>query len=121
MIIVDTSIWIDHLRSNDAELARLLGRSIVLAHPFIIGEVALGHLKRRSAVIDALAGLPSANVATDLEVLLLIESANLIGTGVGYLDAHLLAAAKLSSALLWTRDKRLALAAERLHLTYGAG
>jgi predicted nucleic acid-binding protein len=118
MILVDTSIWVDHLRSSSAELSGLLERSRVLAHPFVIGEIALGHLKRRQQVLDGLSGLPQADMASDPEVLSFIEFADLAGTGVGYLDAHLLASAKLSGALLWTRDKRLALASRKLLLGY---
>jgi predicted nucleic acid-binding protein len=118
MILVDTSIWIDHLRSSSVELSGLLNKSQVLVHPFVIGEVALGHLKRRQQVLDALSGLPQAEIATDPEVRLFIELADLTGKGIGYLDVHLLASAKLSGALLWTRDKRLAAAAEKLELSY---
>ena len=118
MILVDTSIWIDHLRGVDAELVRLLGDARILVHPFVIGEIALGHVKRRRQMLDALAGLPQAVMATDAEVLAFIETADLGGTGIGYLDAHLLASAKLTSALLWTRDKRLVAAAGKLGLAH---
>jgi predicted nucleic acid-binding protein len=117
-ILVDTSIWIDHLRESNAGLSGLLNRPRVLVHPFVIGEIALGHLKQRRQVLDELSGLPQAEIATDPEVMLIIESAGLSGTGVGYLDAHLLASAKLSGALLWTRDKRLASAARRLLVSF---
>jgi predicted nucleic acid-binding protein len=118
MILVDTSIWIDHMRASDAELSSLLNKSRVLAHPFVIGEIALGHLKRRQHVLNALSGLPHAVLANDQEVLSLIESAEIAGTGVGYLDAHLLASARLSVAFLWTRDKRLAALTRKLELSY---
>jgi predicted nucleic acid-binding protein len=111
------SIWIDHLRSSSLQLAALLNKSQVFVHPFVIGEIALGHLKRRQQVLNALSGLPQAEIATDPEVLSFIEFADLTGKGVGYLDVHLLASAKLSGALLWTRDKRLASAAEKLELS----
>lgn len=108
MILVDTSVWIDHLRGQDEDLARLLGRGQVLAHPFVVGELALGNLANRDAVLSALQGLPQAQVATDHEVQQLITAAKLFGTGIGYIDAHLLATVRLSiGALLWTRDKRL--------------
>jgi predicted nucleic acid-binding protein len=118
MTLVDTSIWIDHIRSGDAKLCGLLTRSRVLVHPFIIGEIALGHLKRRQDVMAALLGLPQAAIATDIEVRSLIELADLFGTGIGYLDAHLIASAKLSGALLWSRDKRLNSVAKRLSLDF---
>lgn len=117
MILVDTSIWVEHLRSNNATLAALLGTGSVLAHPFVIGELALGVLQQRKVVLGALRNLPSATVATDDEVLRFIEDESLAGLGIGYIDAHLLAAARLTpGASLWTRDKRLAVVAGRLSL-----
>jgi predicted nucleic acid-binding protein len=119
VILVDTSIWLDHLRSGDATLARLLGNGAVLAHPWVTGELALGNLSRRSELIDLLRGLPHATVADDDEVLMLIESEGLAGAGIGYVDAQLLAATRLTpDATLWTRDQRLAAAAGRLELEF---
>ncbi len=112
MILVDTSIWIDHLRAGDPELSELLRESQVLGHPWVTGELALGHLSRRSEILGLLHNLPQATVATDDEVLALIDKRQLFGVGIGYVDAHLLAATALTpAARLWTRDKRLALAA----------
>lgn len=112
MILVDTSIWIDHLRAADSELIGLLQDGHVLAHPWVTGELALGHLSRRSEILGLLRNLPQAIVATDAEVLTLIETQDLAGLGIGYVDAHLLAATLLTpEARLWTRDKRLAAAA----------
>ena len=109
MILVDTSIWIDHLRTGDPELGELLRDGQVLAHPWVTGELALGHLSRRSEILGLLHNLPRATVATDDEVLTLIDKRQLFGLGIGYVDAHLLAATKLTTAArLWTRDKRLA-------------
>ncbi|KAG0184421.1 hypothetical protein DFQ28_011152 [Apophysomyces sp. BC1034] len=117
MILVDTSVWIDHLRSGDAMLTALLDEERVLAHPFVIGELALGSMRNRQAVLDALHGLPIAVTATDEEVLRLIDSAPLHGLGIGYVDAHLLAAVRLTEGCtLWTRDNRLQAAAEKLQL-----
>ena len=117
MILVDTSVWIDHLRQNDETLARLLNDEKVLAHPFVTGELALGNLRNRATIIGALRDLPQATVATDDEVLVFIEKNALGGLGIGYIDAHLLAAARLSAgAALWTRDKRLLAASARLGL-----
>lgn len=108
MILVDTSVWIDHLRTGDGLLARLLGGGVVLVHPFVIGELALGRLKQRHDVLTALDDLPRSEVATDTEVLQLVEREALFGRGVGYVDAHLLAAVRLTAgARLWTRDRRL--------------
>jgi len=112
VILVDTSIWIDHLRTGDPELGELLRDSQVLAHPWVTGELALGHLSRRSEILGLLQNLPQATVATDDEVLTLIDKRHLFGLGIGYVDAHLLAATTLTTAaLLWTRDKRLAVVA----------
>ena len=108
MILVDTSVWIEHFRSGDEALAGLLEASEVLAHPFVVGELALGNLRQREIVLEALSGLPCASVAADNEVLRFIGRHALFGRGVGYVDAHLLAAARLTlGAKLWTRDKRL--------------
>jgi predicted nucleic acid-binding protein len=115
MILADTSIWVDHLRSGDDIMAGLLGSDRVLMHPFVRGEIALGQLRRRPDILQALDALPLAMMASDTEVYHLIEEARLFASGIGYFDAHLLAAVRLTgSAKLWTRDKRLALAAERL-------
>ena len=115
MILVDSSVWIDHLRSGDATLAALLDAGRVLAHPFVIGELALGSFRQRDAIVQALRGLPPSIVASDEEVLAFIEGHRLFGLGIGYVDAHLLAAALLTpGAALWTRDRRLREAANRL-------
>ncbi len=108
MILVDTSVWIDHLRQRDERLSALLDQGQVLAHPFVIGELALGNLRNRDAIIGALQDLPQAPIATDAEVLGFITGNALHGMGIGYIDAHLLAATRLApGAMLWTRDKRL--------------
>ena len=109
MILVDTSIWIDHLRTGDAELGELLRDGQVLAHPSVTGELALGHLSRRGEILRLLHNLPQTTVATDGEVLTLIDKRQLFGLGIGYVDAHLLAGTALTpAARLWTRDRRLA-------------
>lgn len=108
MILVDTSVWIDHLRKSNRDLVELLAGGLVLTHPFVVGELALGNLRQRTAILEALSNLPSAIVATNAEVLDFIERASLFGRGIGYVDAHLLAAARLSAgAALWTHDKKL--------------
>ena len=117
MILVDTSIWVDHLRFGEEWLVRLLDQSLVLIHPFVIGEIALGRLRQRALVMTLLQDLPSAIVATDAEVLGFIDRDSLSGFGIGYVDAHLLAATRLTGgARLWTRDKRLSAVAARLAL-----
>ena len=115
MILVDSTIWIDHLRRGDAALADLLNRGRVLAHPFVIGELVLGSLHQRHVVLGALRDLPQATVATDGEVMGFIDRHALHGRGIGYVDVHLLAATQLSAdARLWTRDRRLLDAAVKL-------
>jgi len=117
MILVDTSVWIDHLRRGDAELMKLLNAGQVLTHRFVIGELALGSLQNRNIVLSTLQNLPQVTVASDEEVLHFIESRALFGTGIGYIDAHLLAAVRLSpGTLIWTRDKRLLAESVRLGL-----
>ena len=119
MILVDTSVWVDHLRRGESGLAELLNSAQVTTHPFVIGELACGNLKNRRAVLSLLQHLPQAPVATDAEVLLFIEQHRLMGRGIGYVDAHLLAATSLSrSERLWTRDRRLAAKARDLSLLY---
>ncbi len=115
MILVDTSVWIDHLRVGNSSLDELLEHGSVLAHPWVIGELALGHLARRREVLGLLANLPQAAIATPVEVLTLIDLHKLHGFGIGYVDAQLLAATQLTvDAQLWTQDKRLEAAATRL-------
>jgi predicted nucleic acid-binding protein len=115
MILVDTSIWIDHLRATDTRLAQWLNVGRVLAHPFVTGEIALGNLVNRDQVIGTMQDLPQACVATEAEVLDFIKANQLHGVGIGYIDTHLLAAVFLTpGSRLWTRDKRLLSASTRL-------
>lgn len=115
MILVDTSVWIDHLRAGNQMLVDLLETGAVLTHPFVIGELALGSLRQRKLILDAVADLPLVRVATDSEVLHYIDKFALFARGVGYVDCHLLAAVRLTaSAKLWTHDKHLAAFAEEL-------
>lgn len=115
MILVDSSIWIDHLRRGDAELERLLAIDEVLCHPFVIGELACGHLRQRAAFLAQLRALPLAAAATHEEALAFVERHALAGRGIGWADVHLLIATLLARpAALWTRDKCLAAAAGEL-------
>ena len=116
MILVDTSVWIDHLRQHDATLANLLDTGQVVAHPCVIGELALGNLKHRDRVLDALQGLPQASAVSDRELLYFVTHHKLAGLGIGYVDAHLLASARLGHLTVWTRDKRFHDVASRLDL-----
>lgn len=114
MILVDTSVWIDHLRVADHRLARLLIDTQVLCHPFVIGELACGTMKQRHEVLDLLTHLPGAPVVDDEEVLAFVEAHMLMGTGLGWVDVHVLASTCLGGQRLWTKDRRLAAAARRL-------
>jgi len=119
VILVDTAVWIDHFRDGDRELTELLDRSVVLAHPWVIGELALGNLRGRAEILRLLADLPQATIATPAELLALIEHRRLYGIGIGYVDAQLLAATMLTDgATLWTRDRRLNAAAQQLDVAY---
>jgi len=121
VILVDTSIWIDHWRASDERLTRLLGAGQVLAHSFVTGELALGNLLHPETVLTALQDLPQATLATDAEVLRFIAERQLAGSGIGYIDAHLLAAVLLApGSRLWTRDKRLLAASTRIGVAYAA-
>jgi predicted nucleic acid-binding protein len=117
VILVDTSIWIDHFRKTNEVLEALISRDDVLTHPFVIGEMAMGNFRQRDAILTEMRDLPQAISATDDEVLDFVLEHSLFGMGIGFVDAHLLAAARLTQdAALWTRDKRLDAAAQRLLL-----
>ena len=119
MILLDTSVWIDHLRRGDAQVVSVLQSGLVLAHPFVVGELACGQLKSRAEILGLLAALPQAKVAQEQEVMFFIERHGLMGRSIGYIDAHLLAATALTEdAQLWTRDKRLDALAHILELAY---
>jgi len=114
--LVDTSVWVEHLRRGSARLARLLGDAQVLCHPFIIGEIACGRLTDRGEVLGLLAALPHVPEVEHDEVLAFLERHHLAGIGLGWIDVHLLAAAALARASLWTLDRALAVAAAKLRL-----
>ncbi len=117
MVLIDTSIWIDHIRTSDEVLTELLDGARLSMHPFIMGELAIGHLPDRQRIMRDLHRLPQMAVATPHEVLHLVERHRLFGLGIGYVDANLLASTKLTpGASLWTRDKRLRAAAQALSL-----
>jgi len=117
MIMADTSVWVDHLRKGDATLLELLGKNQICIHPFITGEIALGHLKNRKTILRALQGLPNVSVATNDEVMHFIGQRNLYGKGIGFVDVHLLAAVQQAgNCSIWARDKRLSSVADSLQL-----
>ena len=119
MILVDTSVWVDHLQKGVAQLAGLLERGSVVVHPFVVGELACGSLADRATVLELLQDMPAAVVAESDEVLGFIERHRLHGKGIGYVDAHLLASTALTrGATIWTRDLRLRAAAEALGCAY---
>jgi predicted nucleic acid-binding protein len=119
MILADTSVWIDHMRGRQPHFGAALENELVLAHPFVIGELACGNLRNREEVLTLLGDLPLAPIATDAEALAFIERRSLMGSGLGYIDVHLLASAALSgSARLWTNDRRLTAVADRLDLAH---
>lgn len=118
MILADTSIWIDHLRTGSPVLAGLLETGQCCIHPFVIGELACGNLGNRQEILELLQSLPRLSTATDEEALFFIEQHRLMGRGIGYVDTHLLAATTIHAARLWTRDKRLKDIAEILGLAY---
>jgi hypothetical protein len=119
MILLDTSVWIDHLRRGVPLAAGLLEEGRVLMHPFVLGELACGNLKNRNEVLHLLADLPRAPTATDAEILGFIERHALMGRGIGYVDVHLLASAALARlGGLWTRESRLAAVASAMNLAF---
>lgn len=118
MILVDTSVWIDHLSHGESTLSQALTRMSVGIHPFVVGEIACGNLRNRQEVLQLLQGLPAMQQALDVEVVQFIENKGLMGRGIGYVHAHLCASALLSGARLWTRDKRLLAVAQELDLAW---
>lgn len=114
MILVDTSVWIDHFRTAEPQLVTLLNRSEVLAHPSVIGEIALGSVAKRADVLRYLNNLPGVVTATHDEIMIFIDRHKLSNTGLGYMDAGLLASVALTpGSALWSRDKNLRAAAAR--------
>ena len=118
MVLVDTSIWVAHLRHGNRQLEQLLMDGEVICHPFIIGELACGNINNRNEILSLLKSLPLAPVLEFDEFLFFIDENQLMRIGVGFVDVHILASAKLSGGLLWTADKKLNSAAINLSLNY---
>ena len=119
MLLADTSVWIDHFRKRNGRFVAALEEGFVLVHPFVVGELACGNLRNRSELLSLLAHLPFAPSASDAEALTFIDRHKLMGTGLGWVDVHLLAATALAgTARLWTNDRRLATVAARLDLAH---
>ena len=121
MILVDTSVWIDHFRRSDARLTSLLDSGQVWCHDFVVGELACGQLERRTEILSYLNNLPRAATAEHEEVLELVERRRLSGEGLGWIDVHLLAAALIDRLPLWTRDGALHAAAQRVGVDFADG
>ncbi len=118
MVLVDTSVWVSHLRQGNEELQKLLYSGEVVCHPFIVGELACGNLKNRHEILTYLQSLPMTILAEDEEVLKLIENNQLVGKGLSYIDVHLIASTVLSNVLLWTLDKTLGKFTEKIGISY---
>ena len=118
MVLVDTSVWINHLHTGNPKLKILLLETAVFSHPFIIGELACGNIKNRKEVFSLLGTLPTSLEVTSKEFHYFVEHNKLMGKGIGFVDIHLLASARLSRILLWTEDKNLKKVARRLNLLY---
>ncbi|MEW6172854.1 MAG: type II toxin-antitoxin system VapC family toxin [Bacillota bacterium] len=118
MILVDTSVWVSHLREGNLDLEKLLNDGEVLCHSFIVGELACGNLKNRSEILSLLRALPTVIQAEHEEVLQFIENNGLMGKGLGYIDIHLIASAQLSGAAIWTLDKKLTEVSAKLGLGF---
>jgi len=118
MVLVDTSVWVSHLRKGNSNLKRLLNDGYVVCHTFIVGELACGNLKNRSEILSLLQALPMSIQAEHDEVMKLIENNQLMGKGLGYIDVHLLAAASLTEVLIWTIDKKLDDISQKMGLSF---
>ncbi len=119
MIVIDSSIWIDHLHASDERVIELTEAGAVLIHPFVIGEIMLGNIRNRTQVVESLVDLPEADIAEHFEVLALLENARLFGRGIGFIDLNVLASVLITpKARLWTRDKRLLIVANELGIAY---
>ncbi|MEO7085162.1 MAG: type II toxin-antitoxin system VapC family toxin [Gemmatimonadaceae bacterium] len=121
MILADTSVWIDHLKARSARLSAALEAGLVMMHPFVVGELACANLRNRRELLSLWHDLPPSPMATDAEALAFIDAHKLMGSGLGYIDVHLLASTVLAdAATIWTKDKRLAAVASKLALAYDA-
>jgi predicted nucleic acid-binding protein len=120
-MLVDTSVWVRHLREGDPRLAAALDRTEVWTHPWVVGELACGRLADRAAVLALLRALPTVAVARDDEALALLERRSLMGRGIGWVDVHLLASALISTVRIWTLDRRLAAVAAELGVSVEQG
>ena len=120
LILIDTSVWIRHLKEGDKDLSLLLENGLVACHPFIIGELACGGMKNRNEIINLLNALPSVHLLEHDEIMEFIEVRKIMNQGIGYVDVHILGSAIVSETPLWTLDKSLRKAANKLSIGYTA-
>jgi predicted nucleic acid-binding protein len=120
MVLVDTSVWVSHFRHGNSTLQKLLQDGAVASHPFAVGELACGNINNRTEILSLMQSLPMVDVAEDNELLLFIDHHGLMGTGLGFVDVHLLAAAMLADIPLWTQDRKLKQACSRLSIDFSA-
>ncbi|MGD9344600.1 MAG: VapC toxin family PIN domain ribonuclease [Candidatus Aminicenantes bacterium] len=118
MVLADTSIWVSHFRDKNPPHRSLLMEGQIICHPFIIGDLACGNLKNRDEILSLLEALPAATKASHEEIMRFIDRNQLMGIDLDYVDVHLLASARLSTALLWTKNKNLKEAADLLHIAF---
>ena len=118
MVLVDTSVWVSHLRGGNSMLEKLLEDCRVVTHPFIIGELACGNISNRTEIISLMQALPMLDVIEHEELLLFIEHNQMMGIGLGFVDVHLVAAAMLAGIPLWTQDKKLRQACSQLNIDF---
>ena len=116
MILVDTSVWVDHLNRTESELVKLLNSAMVCTHPFIIGELSCGNISKRSEILNLLNSLPRIEPAFEEEVYTLLDDKKLYGIGLGFVDIHLLASALINHVIIWTTDKVLKKTAQNLNI-----
>ncbi len=121
MILVDTSVWVDHFRKGNTHLRGVLSDGLVVCHPFVVGELACGNLKKRKKILALLNELPRLTIASNDEVFELIERRKLSGRGIGWVDSHLLSSSLLSGVPIWTSDRRLAQTASDLGINFDKG
>ena len=119
MVLVDTSVWVDHFRRACPVLAKLLEDGDVAIHPWVVGELACGNLKNRTEILELLRALPEVPRADDDEILFFIDRYALAGRGLGLIDIHLLASSQVGGHVLWTKDRRLRTAAQALGIDFG--
>lgn len=118
MVLVDTSVWVSHLRDGNSRLQKFLEDCRVVTHPFIIGELACGNINNRAEIISLMQSLPPLDVIEHEELLLFIEHNQMMGKGLGFVDVHLVASALLAGIPLWTHDKKLKQACSRLRIDF---